>query len=81
MDPLIIISFIFIFGVAGVLIYQLTQNKKAGSQELTNSLLLLKQELADIKRISSEQRQELYQLQTESRKELTQSLHHMHEQV
>lgn len=81
MDPLLIILIFFILLSSAGIAFLAIKNNGSHHASLDGSLEALKQELGDLKRLSTEQRQELYQLQTESRKELAQHLHQMNDQV
>lgn len=81
MDPLLIALIVTILLLIATVAFFTVKNNTSQQSSLGGSLETLKQELSDLKRLSTEQRQELYQLQTESRKELAQTLHQMHDQV
>lgn len=81
MDPILIALSVLILTLIGVVLYTNFKNNSANSSEIIGTFDALKQELTDLKRLSTEQRQELYQLQTESRKELSQHLNTMNEQM
>ena len=81
MDPLLIVIICLILVLISIVLFTHSKKNSAHSSEIMGTFDALKQELADLKRLSTEQRQELYQLQTESRKELSQHLNTMNEQV
>lgn len=81
MDPLLIALIIVVLLLIAGVAYLAVKNNAKERTSFDGSFELLKQELLELKRLSSEQRQELYQLQTESRKELAQTLHQMNDQV
>lgn len=79
MDPLLLTLAILIIVLIGIVLFTLT--KKGSSPEMLSTFEILKQELTELKRLSTEQRQELYQLQVESRKELSQHLTTINDQM
>ncbi len=81
MDPILIILTVLTLALIGIVLYTNVKKNSAHSSEIIGTFDALKQELTDLKRLSTEQRQELYQLQTESRKELSQHLNTMNEQM
>lgn len=81
MDPILIILTVLLLALIGSVLYTNVKKNSTNSREIIGTFEALKQELADLKRLSTEQRQELYQLQTESRKELSQHLNTMNEQM
>lgn len=81
MDPLLIVITVLIIALIGIVLFTHSKGNSANSSEILSTFDALKQELTDLKRLSTEQRQELYQLQTESRKELSQHLNTINDQM
>ncbi len=81
MDPMLLLLSLLILALIGVILFTHIKKNSAHSSEIITTFDALKQELTDLKRLSTEQRQELYQLQTDARKELSQHLNTMNDQM